>query len=132
MNSQKELFSTLPPDKPLLPVTTGSAERKIICQLTIPGRLPSWNQVLGMEHWARYQMKQRWEDAFLSVLRAYAKDCSMRTISVKNFWSIAADALDLYRETARAKRRLKSASRKQSRELAKKSLFKSSKSEPPF
>lgn len=99
----------------------------------VPGRLPSWNQILGLEHWARYQLKDRIQVAFSSALRASAKDFWMRTTSARSTMWIAADTLDSYRETLRAKRRLKSASKRLSQGPKKKPSLKSGPAEKvPF
>ena len=39
---------------------------KLIFSLTVPGRLPSWNDILGMEQWARYKFKNSLAKDFLS------------------------------------------------------------------
>lgn len=80
--------------------------------IEIPGRLPSWNDVLGMEEWARYRFKQQVQETFLCALRLSATDSSMKTTSAKNTMSIAADTLALYMTTARQQRALKSAKKK--------------------
>lgn len=112
--------------------STPAKQATLVCRLTIPGRLPSWNEILGMEQWARYKYKQQIQDGFLYELRRLARDCSMRTTCAKNFWSIAADTLALYQATALQKRKLRSANKKRSRELEKKQPSKSSGSKVPF
>lgn len=85
-------------------------------RLVIPGRLPSWNVVLGMGHWQRAKLKKQIQDAFLCALRATADDCSMKTTSARNMLLIAAATLESYQETTRLKReslRLKKRQEKQ-------------------
>jgi len=105
---------------------------KLLHSLTVPGRLPSWNQILGMEHWARYQFKDQLQLAFLYALQVAARDYSMRITSVKSTMSIAAATLVSYREMARAKRASNSGKKKLSPEPKKKRSSKSLKSKVPF
>jgi hypothetical protein len=79
-------------------------------KLTVPGKLPSWNAILGMGHWQRAKLKKEIQSAFLSALRACGGDSSTRTTSQKSTMSIAADTLALYMQTRLTKRKLKSAS----------------------
>ena len=90
--------------------STQSKPGKLLFSITIPGRLPSWNDILGMEQWARYKFKQELQKEFLSALRLSASDSSTLTTYAKNSMSIAADTLASYMETARLRRKLKSAS----------------------
>jgi hypothetical protein len=80
--------------------------------LTLPQRLPSWNAVLGQEHWARKKMKDQIQSDFLSALRATASDSLTRTTCAKNTMLIAADTLVSYRMMLRSKRALKSAKKR--------------------
>lgn len=122
LGPQQTLFAETPPGKDPPSIS-----------FRVPGRLPSWNQILGLEHWARYQLKERIQVAFASALRASAKDFSMRTTSARNIMWTAADTLDSYRETLRAKRRLKLLSKKLSQEPKKKRSLKSGPVKPlPF
>lgn len=101
--------------------------------LEVDGRLPSWNEILGMEHWARDKFKCQLQDAFLSALRVCARDCSTKTTSAKNIMSIAADTLDSYREMVRARRKSRRDRKRLNQKAA--SLFESKSSElmkPPF
>lgn len=94
---------------------TGSTTKlEKLHELTVPGRLPSWNDILGMEQWARYKYKNEIQIAFLSALQASAGDCLTRTTSARNSMSIAAATLVSYREMAREKRKLKLLKKKQS------------------
>lgn len=98
----------------------GEVEEKILpC-------VPSWNEILGMEHWARDKRKKDIQAAFLSALRACAADLSTRTTSAKNTWSIAADTLASYQETALARRKLKQLSARQEKKKMSTPLSKSS------
>ncbi len=98
----------------------------------IPGRLPSWNAILGMETWTRYKFKTSLQQKFLCALQAIAQDSSTRTTSVPNIISTAAATLDSYGKTILARRKLRSYKRRL--EKASPSLFesKSSRSEVPF
>ncbi len=53
---------------------------KLIFSLTVPGRLPSWNDILGMEHYSRHTLKKHLAKEFLSCLRATAADSSIKII----------------------------------------------------
>jgi hypothetical protein len=92
-----------------------SSEGTRIFSLTIPGRLPSWNQVLALSHWQRIKLKKGIADAFLCALRASAVDCSTRTICAKNSTLTYLDTLELFLKTARSKRESKSASKRLAR-----------------
>lgn len=70
--------------------------------------VPSWNELLGMEHWARAKRKQEIQHAILYALRVSAADSSTRTTCAKNSLSMAADTLASYLVTPRAKPALKS------------------------
>src|ERR1700678_2262813 len=91
-----------------------------IFRLTIPGRLPSWNQVLAMEHWARKKFKDGLARDFLSALQAAASDCSTRTICAKSTTLIYADTLKSCLATRRANSKLRSAKLKLSKVSRKK------------
>lgn len=97
------------------PITNESPKesRVLLVKLEIPGRLPSWNDLLGMEHWARYKFKSELSKRFLSVLRASGSASSTKTTSAKSTMSIYADTLELYLQTAQQKRALKLAKKKQ-------------------
>ena len=62
------------------PTTPG----ELILRLDVPGRLPSWNQIMGMEQWARYKFKGELADVFLSSLRAIEGGSSTKTTSAAN------------------------------------------------
>ena len=94
---------------------------KLIFTLAMPGRLPSWNQILAMHHWKRKKFKDSTAAEFLCALRAAAKDCSTKTTSVKNTMSIYADTLASYLTTRRNERKLKSAKRNAEKASRKKS-----------
>ena len=80
-----------------------------IVRLELPIRLSSWNQILAMEHWARYKHKQELAKVFLSALRATAGGSSTLTTSARSTLSIYADTLESYLTTALNKRKLRSA-----------------------
>jgi hypothetical protein len=76
--------------------------------ITIPGRLPSWNDVLNMHHWKRTNYKHALQDSFLSVLQASEKDSSTRTTFAKSTISTACATLGLFLTI----RQIKSASKR--------------------
>ena len=69
--------------------------------------VPSWNELLGMAHWARAKRKTGIQDAFLSALRASAADSSTKTTSARNTLSIAAGTLASYQQTRQTNAKLK-------------------------
>jgi len=101
---------------------------KLIFTLVVPGRLPSLNEILGMEAWGRYRFKKEISDAFLSSLRATAADSSTKIIWSQNTMSIYADTLEsclAMRLAARKSRSLKKklALKNQSESSSKSTLF---------
>ena len=83
-----------------------------IVTLTLKHRIPSWNEVLGMEQWTRMKLKEEIQCDFLCALRAFAADSSTKTTSAKNTLSIAAATLDSYRAMRLKQRALRSANKK--------------------
>ena len=75
--------------------------------LKIPGRLPSWNAILGMSRWQRLRLKHMIQAEFLSALRASAADSLTRTTSARSTMSIAADTLAAFLATRRRKQQSK-------------------------
>src|SRR5690349_16140771 len=98
--------ATTPEQSPLL----GEMQEPI--HLVIPGPLPSWNDVLGMDHWARDRLKKGIQERFLSALQRSACDFSTKTTCARNTMSIAADTLASFQATQRAKRALRRAKKK--------------------
>jgi hypothetical protein len=86
-------------------------------RVVIPGRLPSWNEILGMEHWARAKFKSDIQDAFLSELRRSAADSSTKTTCARSIMSIAAATLESYQATQRAKRASRQAKKRSEAKL---------------
>jgi hypothetical protein len=80
--------------------------------LVVPHPLPSWNALLGLEHWGRAKLKKQIQESFLSALRHAAADCSTRTTSQRSTMSIAADTLASFQATQQAKRALRRAKKK--------------------
>ena len=76
--------------------------------LTLKHPVPSWNAILGLQHFSRAKLKKAIQDDFLSALRAIAADSSTRTTSARSTLSIAAATLDSYQRTMQERRRLKS------------------------
>src|SRR6187551_3426488 len=94
------------PSMPATPATTlppSSARQSPpvveVVRLSIPGKIPSWNDILAMEHWARDSLKKQIQSRFLSELQRSASDCSMTTTCVRNTMSIAAATLVSYQAT---------------------------------
>lgn len=110
MNPQQLTFD--PPEK--------KEGEEIFC-LTVPGRVPSWNEILAMEHWARHKFKEDLAKNFLSALRATAADSSIKTTSARSTMLTYAVTLASCLQTRREQRKLRS--------LRKKSALKN-KSEP--
>jgi len=96
MSQSEQLRWDPPPPEP---------EGELVFELMVPGRLPSWNDILNMEEWARYHYKQELADVFESALLATADDCSMKTISAKNIWLTYAATLGRYRQMQQEKRK---------------------------
>lgn len=108
---------------------TGPA--KLLFSITIPGRLPSWNDLLGMEHWGRMKLKESIQAAFLSSLRASARDSSMRTTWPKSTLWTACATLESYLAMRRERRLSESGKKKRIPVRRKKSESKFSKPEGP-
>lgn len=70
----------------------------------VPGRMPSWNAILGMNHWQRAKFKTDLQKGFLCALQQSGRDSSTPTTSARNTMSIAAATLASYLETIRQKR----------------------------
>jgi len=120
-SEQKDLFNSQ--------TGVGQSPGEAIFEAEIPGRLPSWNEILGMEQWARYKFKKQLAEAFLSGLRATGGGCLTKTISAKNSTSTYAATLESYLRTRQAKRKLKLAKK---RLEAKRLSSSESKSTVPF
>ena len=104
-------------------------EGKLIFSLTVPGRLPSWNDILGMEQWARYAFKKELAAVFSSALQQSERDSLTRTISAKNTTLIfSATLLAEHLEILRQRRILRSRNKKLAKANPKKSGSKSLKS----
>lgn len=127
MNSYKpmDLFGANQP-------SDGSPPKEPWVTIEVPGRLPSWNEICGMEHWARYQLKDKIQESFLYELRASASDSSMMTTSAKSIMLTAAATLDSYRAMRREQRALNAAKKRRSPAKLSTSGSKSSKSKVPF
>lgn len=79
---------------------------------TLLSVIPSWNDVLQLEPWARRKRKQEIQQAFLSALLRSADALSTRTTFAKNSFSIAADTLVSSLEIRRQKSELRRANAK--------------------
>lgn len=87
----------------------------LVFRLVVPGRLPSWNRVLAMEHWARYQFKKQLAEDFMSALRRSEADCSTKTTFARSSTSTYSAILESFLTIARARRKSKSAKGKRTR-----------------
>lgn len=94
-----DLFSPIAPPTP--------SDGTLIFRLEIKGRLPSWNEILGMEQWARYKFKNQLADDFSFALRQSGTDSSMKITSARSTMSTYSDTLESYRATKQARRALK-------------------------
>lgn len=79
---------------------------------TLLSVIPSWNDVLQLEPWARRKRKQEIQQAFLSALLKSAGALSTRTTFAKNSFSIAAATLVSSLEIRRQKSELRRANAK--------------------
>lgn len=77
---------------------------ELIIALEIPGRLPSWNEIIGMNRFTYTKFKRAQQDAFLSALYRSANAFSTRTTSQKKLLSTAAATLGSWILTHRKKR----------------------------
>ena len=93
-------------------------------KIIVKGRLPSWNAVLGMNHWGRVKLKKEIQQGLLSELRACEQDSSTKITCAKNTTLTPADTLDYYIQTTQAKRKLQLANARLKKENQKKSLSK--------
>ena len=57
---------------------------ELIFQMKMPGRLPSWNQILAMHHWKRKKFKDALAKDFLSALKANENDSLTKITFAKN------------------------------------------------
>lgn len=110
----------------------GRNPKELLFRMEIPGKLPSWNDILGMEQWARYKFKQELADVFLSELRASARGCSTRTISVRSTIATYADTLESYLRMRQEQRKSRLLKKKLEAKNLKESASKSSGGKVPF
>jgi len=116
----------------LMPEPTPTSPGELVFEIEIPGRLPSWNQILGFEHWSRDKFKCQLQEKFMYELRRLESASSTKTTAVANSISTYCATLELFLETRRQKRKLRSAKKRQSREQPNLSESKFSKSKVPF
>ena len=105
---------------------------RLIFSLVVPGRLPSWNAMLGMEQWARYQFKKELADIFLLSLRESERACSTTTTPAKSTTLTYSATLASYLMTAQARRASKLRNKKLKLASVKKSESLFTKSKVPF
>lgn len=91
--------------------------------------VPSWNDMLAMQSWARMRRKDEIQLAFLSALRAAAAESSMMTTCARNTLLTAAATLDSYRAMSLDKRKSKQLAKRLEKKAAKKLESKSSPSD---
>src|SRR6478736_3048255 len=72
-------------------------------RLRIPGRMPSWNAVLGLNHWRRLKLKHEQQDAFISALSLSENDSATRTICARSTCSTVSDIAVRFREMSQIK-----------------------------
>lgn len=123
------MMNAEPADLFSLQTESGQSPGELLFEIELPGRLPSWNDILGMEQWARYQFKRELADLFLSELRRSAGDCSTRTTCARNTMLTFAATLERYLATQQAKRKSKSDRKRLEAKSA--SLFASKSSRSP-
>lgn len=119
---QFDLFSPIAPPTP--------SDGTLIFRLEIDGRLPSWNEMLKMEHWARYKFKQDLTAGFLSSLRQSESTSSMRITSARSSMSTYSATLERYLVTRQLRRQSKSAKGKPAATKKSRSSSKSTSSAP--
>ena len=104
---------------------TPKAPGRLIFSMTIPGRLPSWNDILGMEQWARYDFKNELADSFLSELRRSAATSLTTTTAARNIMLTYCATLESYRATRAKLRALRQSNKRLEKASAKKSGLRS-------
>lgn len=114
------------------PTEVGASPRELLFVIEIPGRLPSLNELLGMQHWSRVGLKTRLQKEFSSALRASAKDSSTKITSWQSIMWTAADTLDSYVRTHREQQKLRSAKKRLKAKNQSASESKSSDGKVPF
>ena len=72
-------------------------------KLIIPGRLPSWNALLAMNHWRRSKEKRRHQAAFISALSLSENASSIPIILALSGQSTLLGIAALFAETSRKK-----------------------------
>jgi hypothetical protein len=80
---------------------------ELIMALEIPGRLPSWNEVLSMEYHDRASWKEGIQNSFLSALQRSANAFSTTTTPAKSIMLTASDTLASFIVTRAQQRALK-------------------------
>lgn len=91
MSTTSDLFS--PTSRPT------PSDGTLIFRLEIDGKLPSLNELFGMEHWERKKFKDQLADAFLCALQQSESASSMRITSSQSSTSIYSATLESYRAT---------------------------------
>lgn len=112
--------------------STSNSPGKLVLSLSVPGRMPSWNGILGMEQWARYKFKQELAAVFLSALQATERDSSMKIISARSTTLTFSDTLASYLRMRRELRESKSAKKRLARRSPSTPCSKYSNSKVPF
>jgi hypothetical protein len=90
----------------------GQSSGELLFSLDLPGRLPSWNEILGMQHFSRQSLKSRLLKEFGFALRASAAACSTRTICAPSTLLTAAATLASFEMMRRERRKLRSAKKR--------------------
>lgn len=110
-----------------LPMPSGAT---LVLRLEMDGRLPSWNEILAMEHWARKKFKDQLAEDFSCVLRAYADGSLINPTCATSTMKIYSDTLRSCLMTRRASALAKSHKGKPAATRKKKSSSKSTSSAP--
>ena len=80
--------------------------------LIIPGRLPSWNALLAMNHWRRAKEKQKVQAEFILALSRSENACATQTILARKGLLTVSDIAAQFQEMSRTKSRSKQANAK--------------------
>lgn len=88
----------MPPEPP-----SGQTGATLILKLSVPGNLPSWNELLGKSHWERLKIKKRVQAEFLSALNLSENASSIPIICQKSGCSTVSDIAVLFEEMSRTR-----------------------------
>ena len=89
-------------------------------ELVIPKRLPSWNDVLDMDHWQRIPFKREIQGDTLLALKATGKGFSIKITCARSITLIRSATLDLSQKIIQTSSTLKCPKPKFPKSLTKK------------